>query len=1818
MPHSFAVRISRFLLHAALASSFLLLSNVSFAQTVSAFPGTTVVGQQSGPIIVTVTMTALGTPSDPQAVVQGIPEEDFSIAAGGTCPLDQPVTTVGQTCTANVVFAPKYPGLRAGAVRIMGTNGKLLGSALIAGVATGSLAVLDPGRIDTVVGDTEWFYQGDGVLATSAPIHEPTAVIVDAAGNLILSDTENYRVRRVDAQSHLIETIAGIGSPGFSGDGGPATQATISTPGGLAIDGAGDIYFADSGNQIVRRIDVNGDITTVAGTPQSQGYSGDGGPATSAKLFLPEGIALDAAGNLYIADTGNAVIREVDAATGKISTVAGVPGSPGYNGEGTSTASQLNSPWTVTVGPDNSLYIADTYNNRIRRVSGGTISTIAGTGAQGFSGDDGPARSAVLNLPIGVALDPAGDLYIADSGNDRVRKVSAATGDVNAGTATIETMIGTGGEGFSGDGGPASQAKLHGPYALLFAQNGDFYFTDTINNRIRRVLATPFTLPQFPDTKVTKISSPPVIEGLDSDGNADLNLTSPTLDNAALDTTTTTCSFTTATLKGSSCNLGVEFAPATAAPSLQGSVTLNSAAPNSSAVIDIFGNALNVNPTGMSLASSANPSIIGQTVVFTATVTNYGSSPLTGPVTFMDGSSTLCSSVNLSGGIATCSASWPALGQHTIAANYAGDANNEANSASLTQTVKQAPTLVLSVSPYPHATVLGNVTLTLTASASTGTPTGNVVFYDSGSAISGNVALDGGGVATFSTTNLVPGAHHLSVQYAGDTINAPGTSNVVDEGIFQATTTTTLGTTDATPTVGDSITLTATVTSAGGRQPAGVINFTDNGSPLGSASLDGSGVATLTINSLTPGTHSIVANYGGDIDNSVSNSSPLDETVAQIATVTNLVSDANPLSAGAALHLTATVALASGATADGPLTGQVTFADGATPLGTVSLDGSGHATLAVSTLAVGGHTLVASYGGAANYATSSSAPLAQQVQKTPTTVSVTQSATTALAGILVSFTATATSSTGIPTGTATLYDGGTAIQTAPLNAQGSASFSTRTLSSASHALTVGYGGDSSYQAGTSAQWMETVNLAQPTVTLSGPANAVNVGTAVVLTGNLTSPGITPTGTLTLRDGTAVIATQAVSSAGGISFSTNSLLVGTHTLSVAYSGDSDNSSAASSGVAVTVQQVPSVTAVGSNANPGTFGQPITLTVSVVSEIPGMTGTVTFFDAGASLNTATLAANGTATLTTSGLGFGVHSITAVYQGDAQHAASTSTALDERIVEPATATLTSSLNPVVAGVDVGLTATILASGGQIPTGSVVFRDGATVLGTVMLGGNGVAVLHTTSLAVGAHVITVSYGGDSNVAAASGSLTETIQNATTQVGLTVSSNPATYGSPLTLTATVGSNGGSATGPITFVDGGTTLGSAVLSGQERASLSLSTLSPGIHTILAKYAGDGRASASDSEPVSIIVKQATSLALSSSSNPALTVSPIRLIANLADAGATTATGNVVFTEGAAQLGTAALDASGHASLTLPSLPAGTHAITASYAGDGNDFAASSPALTQTVNLRATTTTLTGSQTDPVNPQQVTLIAVVHSDGSVPPTGLVSFSSGGLVIGTAAADSTGVATLTILIESPGGSESIVASYAGDAVYAASSSTSTTVQAGPATQFTLTIDPATVNIVSKQHTIIQLSLSSIKGFSDKIQLGCLGLPFAATCTFSTPQTELSANGTTTVQLTLDTGDPLGIGAQASIRHERRDANALLCLFPAALLASLFGRRRRLTTLLVMICAIMLTFTVSGCAGLRESGTPPGAYTFKVTASGQGTGVTQSQVVTLTVTQ
>jgi sugar lactone lactonase YvrE len=1741
-------------------------------------------------------------------LTQGISGADFTVAPGGTCAAGASYTS-GQQCSIDVVFAPKYPGLRSGAVVLAATNGSLLGSALLSGSATGSMSVLNPGRIDTVAGDGELNFRADGVPAIDAPIFLPYGVIVDPAGNIYLSDSNNSRIRRVDAGTGLISTIAGNGTSGYSGDGGPATQASISQPGGLTMDGAGNIYFADSGNDIIRHIDaVSGIITTIAGVPMTQGYSGDGLAAISANLSSPRGVTFDAAGDLFIADTSNNVIREVNATTGNIATVAGT-GAGGYNGDAIpATTAQLYTPWTVSVGADNSLYIADLSNNRVRKVTAGTISTLAGTGSRGFFGDNGPASAAELNDPTSVILDPAGDLYIADSGNDRVRKVYAGTG-------IIQTLAGNNSEEFAGDGGPANQASLYAPYALFFDQSGNLFLADTLHNRIRRILATPFAL-AYPVMRVGKISAPQA-EGLESDGNASLNLSAPVLNNAALDSTTTTCNFTTPMAPSAICNLGVEFAPTVVGTNVLGSVTLSSDAGNSPAVINLSGQVLSVEPTSVSLVSSVNPSLVAQIVIFTATVASADPSR-SGPVTFLDGTTPVCSNVSLAAGSASCSVSTLALGQHTITASYAGDDNNAASvSPALIQVVKQQPTLTLAASPNP-VNVTQTVTLTLTATAGTGTPSGTVVFYDGATALSGNVSLNSGGVASFSTTALTPGPHSLSVQYAGDANNIAAQSNTVTETVNQLSTTTAIASSNSTVNAGVPVTFTATVTNTTGPVTTGTVQFTDGATTLGSGTVDSGGHAALVLSTLAPGAHHIVATYSGDTDNSASASGPLLQTIQQIPTTTVLTSDLNPAGAGATIHLIATVAIASGASPYGAITGVVTFSQGSAILGTASVNSSGVATLAIATLTVGLDNIVATYPGNTDYAANTSNVLAQTITSTATITILTAGGTTSLSGKPVTLTASVSSPTAIPGGIVIFQDGSTNIGQGTLNASGVATLTTSALSVGSHTLTAVYQGNSSYTASTSAPLVETIALATTGLTLATPVSPVDVGTAVTFSADLTSNGVAPTGSLTLHDGSVAIATQSVTNTGTFTFSISTLAIGAHTLTAAYAGDGNNSPAASNTITVTVQQAPSTTSLAASANPSTVGQPLTLTAGVASPGIGITGSISFLDGAVTIGSATLNASGVATFTTSSLSFGAHTLIAIYSGDTNHANSTSPALSEQIVQASTVGLTSSLNPSTTGINVVFTATATGVGSLIPTGSVTFSDGATPLATVSLNAAGSASFPTSALAVGSHTITASYTGDRNYSTAASSLVQTIQSANTNVTLTASANPAIYGTPLALTSTVSSNGGTATGNVTFTDGGATIGTAVLNAGGVATLTTSSLAPGAHSIVASYAGDGKASPSASTPLTINVLQLTAVALASNANPAQTLSPVVLTAALTNNGVTPITGTVTFSDGAALLGTAAVDTSGHATLTVPSLTSGNHSIVASYSGDTNDFSGVSPAFIQGVLLRATTTALATSETDPTNPQQVTLIGVVHWSGPILATGSITFTNGEVVIGTSPIDATGAATINIVLDTSS-TESIVATYNGDASYAASASLATSVTAGPATQFTLSLNPPSVTIQSKQHTVIDITAASINNFTDKLQFGCLGLPFAATCTFSSVQANLAANGVSTVQLTIDTGDPLGAGALAS-NQSRNHSGILLSFLPGGILAGLalfFRRKIALQGLLLLLLAIAVALPMTGCSGLQMNGTPAGTYSFKVTASGQGTGATESQVMNLTVT-
>jgi len=422
----------------------------------------------------------------------------------------------------------------------------------------------------------------------------------------------------------------------------------------------------------------------------------------------------------------------------------------------------------------------------------------------------------------------------------------------------------------------------------------------------------------------------------------------------------------------------------------------------------------------------------------------------------------------------------------------------------------------------------------------------------------------------------------------------------------------------------------------------------------------------------------------------------------------------------------------------------------------------------------------------------------------------------------------------------------------------------------------------------------------------------------------------------------------------------------------------------------------------------------------------------------------------------------------------------------------------------------------------------------------------------------------------------------------------------------------------VTFTDGGTAIGTGTLNASGVATLTTSTLAPGVHQIVANYAGDGKASASSSTPLTISVQETTSIALSSSANPALTLAPIVLTATVSNAGVGASTGTVTFKDGSTVLGTETLNAGGAATLTLASLPAGTHPLQASYAGDTNNFASVSPMLSEVVNLRTTTTSVSSTQTNTSDPQQVTLIASIGWTGPVSPTGTVTFMTGTTVIGTEPLNGSGQATINIELQAT--SEPVTATYNADTVYASSTSAVTAITGGGVSQFSIVVTPASMTMQSSQHSVATVTLTSVSNFTDTMQLGCLGLPIDATCTFSADQVVLAANGTMAGKLTVDTGNPLGAGALAK-NEISTHRGVLLAFLPTSLLICMVffrSRRRSLPLLLLLVCAIAATLGATGCGGIQINSTPAGTYNFQVTARGVGTGITRTQDVTLIVTQ
>ena len=1473
-----------------LAASLLLAAASAHAQF-----GAQPVGATTGNQGVTVTASAAGTVTSVQILTLGSPTGDFA-AGTGAANCASATLAQGATCTASVTFTPAAPGLRLGAVVLVGTPSSgpgpsVLGTAYLSGTGTGGLGVLVSGNLLPVAGQLGLYTSvGDGGPATQAEFYLPSGITMDGAGNLYIADSLHNRIRMVCGVATsatiqgttctgagIISTIAGNGNPSYTGDGGPAASSTLSGPAGVALDGAGNLYIADSGNGVIRMISAaTGVITTIAGSNpgavcgSKSDAVGDGCPATQATLDQPQGVTLDASANLYIADTSDHRIREVSAATGEIATIAGngftnPNGTGDFNGDGiAATSAKLNFPYAVAFDPSGNMYIPDSANQRVREVMavGGvitpasTISTFAGTGNAGATpctATPVAANQADIWSPSGVAVDAAGNVYIAETQNAAIRKVSAATG--------LISTVAENGCGTYFAGGQFQGVQLYGPIGLYLDGIGDLYVADTLDMVVREMQGN-FAALDYTTPIRQGSSSATQDETVENDGNVALDLTAitPAVDAAIDPTVANSCTSGASLAVNADCTIGAVFAPA-ATPTLTNNETEmpnidvyedaqpSIVAANSPLDIQLVGIAEPVNSTTTTLASNPDPSGFGQNVTFTVTVvTGAGTGNLTGTVTITD-------------------------------------------------------------------TFGGNTTT-----------------------LASGLALDASGVATFSTTTLAVGLHSVVASYNGDTMH-----------------------------------------------------FTSTSAPA------------------------------------------LIQTVLE-GTSTALTSTANPSAVGQNVTFTATVSISGGG--------------GVTPDGTVSF-----------------------------------------------------------------------------------MDGTTLLSTQTINAGGVAMFATSTLTAGVHQITAVYNGDAAKQ---------------------------------------------------IQGSTSAVLNQDV-------------------------------------------QAPTTATLISSLNPSFYGNSVTFTATIPpSGTTAPTGTVSFLDGATQIGTGTLSGNpGVATFTTANLNMGTHSITVSYPGDSYNGPSVSLPLNQVVKQAQTATnVTATPSPGIAGGPETITATVTVTAGSgTPTGTVTFTSGTTQLGSAPVSNTGTATI-TPALAQGSYQIVATYSGDANnQGSASAPLPLTVVQATTQTVLVVAPNPALVLAPITFTATVTGNGGAPTGSVNFLANGNVIGTGTVNPSGTATFTTSTLAVGTYAITATYTGDANDAGSVLSPVSLTVSLATTAtAITVTPNPALVGAAITITAKVTGNGGTP-TGTVNFIANGNTLASATLNA-GTASFTTSTLPPGTYSITASYLGDAADAPSSSAAISETVGLIPTTTSLGSSTTTGPTPQVVLVATVLNSATGVPPTGTVTFMSGATQLGSATLDASGVATLTPNLTG-GVNYSIIATYSGDADHSPSSSPVIPVSGTP-TLFTLGVNPASVTMATSQNATVTVNLNSNGTFTDTIGLGCASLPVGVFCHFSSPSAKLTPGGFASVQLTIDTNNPLGGGSSAMNRPAGASRFSLAGLFLpfSVLFGFVFWRLRRrsagiLTTAMVMVLSAA-ALLATGCSSYSVSTATPGNYVIQVTGTGATTDVQQYQNVSLTITK
>jgi sugar lactone lactonase YvrE len=592
--------------------------------------------------------------------------------------------------------------------------------------------------------------QTGSVSALTVPLVLPSAIVFDATGNLYFAETGNHVVRKLDLTGN-VTTIAGTGTQSFSGDGGPATAATLDSPQGLALDSANNLYIADTHNHRIRRLNfATGTLTTIAGT--TPGFSGDNALATAAQLNLPTALTLDASNNLYFADTGNHRIRKIVATSGIITTIAG-NGTQGFSGDsGPATSATIDSPTGLALDASHNLYLADTHNHRIRKITAatGVITTLAGTGTLGFSGDTMASTAANLALPHGITIDTAGNLYLADTANHRIRRIDAATG-------VITTVAGDGTQAFAGDGGPAIAASLDGPRNTAVSPSTLLTLSDTGNQRIRQLEAAPAPATNIHTIAGLGVTTPGALTlnapSVIAYGTGQLTATLASTTNATgavtfLDTTNNT-TLGTATLVANIATL-----PTTTLSAGQHNITATYAGDQTHQSSQSSALALTITPRQLTATIAPTTLLYGQPIPGI-------SGNLTG-VLPQDAS-------NLSANFTTIAATGSNAGTYSITATLTGAAagNYAVPSPVATLTITPAPTLITLSNLIAAATTGSSITLTAhVASTTSGAPTGSVTFLD-GSLTLFTTPLSLTGDAVFTIPSITQGAHSFTALYNG-------------------------------------------------------------------------------------------------------------------------------------------------------------------------------------------------------------------------------------------------------------------------------------------------------------------------------------------------------------------------------------------------------------------------------------------------------------------------------------------------------------------------------------------------------------------------------------------------------------------------------------------------------------------------------------------------------------------------------------------------------------------------------------------------------------------------------------------------------------------------------------------------------------------------------------------------------------------------------------------------------------------------------------------------------------------------------------------